>query len=133
VTRILYDDVAKKGRHSRQSMWDTYQRAHAAYRAANLGAPAIERRRWPLLDAQELGQPTTSPSYMPRNSRGRAGVAILNAINESNAGWARMAARLAQNQGPPPAISAPPPAPPPAIPAPPPVHPPAVVVPLGMK
>ena len=47
--RMLYDDVAKKARNSRQSMWDTIQRARAAHRAANLGLPVtIEYRRWPL-------------------------------------------------------------------------------------
>jgi len=120
--RILCDDIAKQARHSRKGMWHTIQRARAARGNANLGAPAIQLRRWTLPDDQELGQPTTGPSYMPHNPRGRAGAALLNAINESNAERARIATRLAQNLGPPP-----------AIPTPPPVHPPAVVVPPGMQ
>jgi len=117
-------------------MCHTIQRTRAAHGAANLCAPAIQLRRWPLPDAQELGQPTTGPSYMQQNPRGRACAALSNAINESYAERARIAARLAQSPGPPPAIPAPPPAilaPPSAIPVPPPVHPPPVVVTPGMQ
>ena len=43
--RMLCDDVAKKARNSRQSMWDTIQRARADHQAANHGLPVtIESR-----------------------------------------------------------------------------------------
>ena len=64
--RMLCNDVANKARNSRQSMWDTIQRARAAHRAANRGLPGtIESRRWPLPAAQELELPTTGLSYLP--------------------------------------------------------------------
>ncbi|RPB18148.1 hypothetical protein L211DRAFT_854414 [Terfezia boudieri ATCC MYA-4762] len=117
--RILCDDIAKKGRNSRQSMWDTVQRARAAHRAANPGG-VIEPLRWPLPDVQQLGQSTTGPPYMPQNPRGRAGATLLNATQESNTERARIAAHGAQGPGPAapaavPAAQGPAPAPAPAL------------------
>ncbi|RPB26622.1 hypothetical protein L211DRAFT_847248 [Terfezia boudieri ATCC MYA-4762] len=97
--RILYDDIAKKGRNSRQSMWDTVQRARAAHRAANPEG-VIEPLRWLLPDIQQLGQSTTGPPYIPQNPRGRASTTLLNATQESNTERARIAACRAQGPGP---------------------------------
>ncbi|RPB22175.1 hypothetical protein L211DRAFT_850932 [Terfezia boudieri ATCC MYA-4762] len=130
--RILYDDIAKKARNSRQSMWDTVQRARAAHRAANPGV-VIQPLRKPLLDINELGRSTTGPSYMPQNPRGRAGATLLNATQESNSERARIAAH--STQAPVPAVPVPAPVvpvPAPVVPVPPPVvpvPPPAVPVP----
>jgi len=58
---ILYDDVVKKARNSRQSMWDMIYQARVAYMAANPDLECvIESPKWPLPGAQELGSPTTS-------------------------------------------------------------------------
>ncbi|KAF8425789.1 hypothetical protein BGX38DRAFT_1279144 [Terfezia claveryi] len=117
--RIHCDDITKKGRNSRQSMWDTVQRARAAHRAANPEG-VIEPLRWPLPDVQQLGQSSTGPPYMPQNPRGRAGATLLNATQESNTERARIAARGAQGPGPAapavaPAAQGPAPAPAPAL------------------
>ncbi|KAF8422303.1 hypothetical protein BGX38DRAFT_1279851 [Terfezia claveryi] len=101
-------------------MWEVIYRARAAHHAGNPNAPAVEPRRWPLPDAQELGAPSTGPSYMPRNPRGRASAALLNAITESNAERDRRSARGAMGDPGRPAAVVPPPA---ALPPVPPVPP----------
>ena len=82
--RTICDDIAKKARSSRQSMWETIFRARAGYRESNPGAPAIiEPTRWPLPGAQELGPVNTGILFMPKNARGR-GIPLVNTTAASN-------------------------------------------------
>jgi hypothetical protein len=92
--RLLCDDVAKKARNSRQAMWEAVRQARAGYRGAHNAAPQhVEPAKWPLPAAQELGPPTTGPSYMPRNPKGKGGVGLRNATAESNAEKLRIGER----------------------------------------
>ena len=80
--RLLCDDVAKKARNSRQKMWDAVHRARVAYEAANPGQAITGP---PLPTLEELGRPSTGPSYMPRNPKGRPSVIVKKATAECNA------------------------------------------------
>ncbi|RPB18147.1 hypothetical protein L211DRAFT_854413 [Terfezia boudieri ATCC MYA-4762] len=92
--RILCDDVAKKARGSRQAMWVAIHQAWAAHRASHDGEPAvIEPPKWPLPDVEELGQPSTGPSYMPRTAKGKGSAGVKKATIESNAERERVNAR----------------------------------------
>ena len=91
--RTIWDDIAKKARTGRQSMWETIFRARAAYRESNPRAPAIiEPARWPLPGAQELGPVNTGISFMPKNARGR-GIPLVNSTAASNIERTRVESR----------------------------------------
>ncbi|KAF8432000.1 hypothetical protein BGX38DRAFT_1276980 [Terfezia claveryi] len=115
----LCDDIAKKAWNCRQNMWEVIHRARAAHCAANPNPPVVEPRRWPLPDAQELGAPSTGPSYMLRNPRGRASVALQDATRESNTERDRRAVRRATVDAGVPALAQPRPPLPPRPPRPP--------------
>ncbi|KAF8430742.1 hypothetical protein BGX38DRAFT_1277688 [Terfezia claveryi] len=117
--RTLCDDIAKKARNSRQNMWEVIHRAYAAHCAANPNAPVVEPHRWPLPDAQELGAPSTGPSYMLRNARGRASAALQDTTRESNTERDRRAVRRATVDAGVPALAQPRPPLPPRPPRPP--------------
>ena len=91
--RTICDDIAKKARSSRQSMWETIFRARAAYRESNPRASAIiEPARWPRPGAQELGPVNTGISFMPKNARGRR-IPLVNATAASNIESTRVGSR----------------------------------------
>ncbi|RPB26621.1 hypothetical protein L211DRAFT_847247 [Terfezia boudieri ATCC MYA-4762] len=83
--RILYDDVVKKARGSRQAMWVAIQQARATHRASYDGESAvIEPPKWPLPDVEELGQPSAGPSYMPITAKGKRSAGVNKVTIELN-------------------------------------------------
>ena len=88
----LCEDIAKKARVSRQTMWDTIAKARAAYRGANPSTPAhFESPTWRWKDVEELGRFNAGPPYMPRTPRG-SGATLLSATAASNETKDRMVA-----------------------------------------
>ena len=92
--RTICDDIAKKARKSRLTMWEAIHLARGTYRTANPKGPkTIQSSRSPLPGAGELGGFKTGPAYMQRKSRGRVGAGLVSATMESNEERKRVEAR----------------------------------------